>query len=245
MPLSPHAWLWLSLAACAWAAFALACRVLARNPRGTVDAGFFLLLARLYARLVHRLRVHGREHLPSSGPGPVGPLIVVANHTAGIDPVLVQASVPFEVRWMMALDMRIPALESFWRWTGVIGVKRDRGPDSGPADATGIRDALAHLKARGVLGVFPEGGIERPPGVLMPLLPGVGMLAGRGGVPVLPVIIRGTPFTRTAWGSLVRPSRSSVEFLPIVHVPARSDPAMVVRELERVMREALARPAPR
>ncbi len=33
---------------------------------------------------------------------------------------------------------------------------------------------------------------------------------------MLPVVIDGTPYTRTAWGSLVRPSRASVRFLPMI-----------------------------
>ena len=62
------AMLWLGIGVACWLAFALVCRVLARNPRGTVDAGLFLVAARVYARLVHRLRVKGRENVPPSGP---------------------------------------------------------------------------------------------------------------------------------------------------------------------------------
>jgi 1-acyl-sn-glycerol-3-phosphate acyltransferase len=235
-PLSPHALLWIGSGATCWLLFALACRRLLRNPRATLDAGLFLLLASLYVRLVHRRRVLGREHVPARGP-----LLVVSNHTAGIDPILIQSCVHFEVRWMMALDMQVPLLEPFWRWTGVIGVKRDAS--GAPSDATGVREALAHLKHAGVLGIFPEGGIERPPGRLRPFLTGVGLIAGRAGVPVLPVIIRGTPHTKTAWGSFLRPSRSVVEFLPVVRFPARSDPARVTRDLESMMSSALARAA--
>ena len=229
--------LWIVVGVSAWLAFAFACNRLVRNPRGTVDAGLFLMFAGVYVRLVHRLRVRGRENVPSGGP-----LIVVSNHTAGIDPLLIQVSLDFEVRWMMALDMQLPILETLWRWTRVIGVRRETeqaDPGGRRADATGIREALSHLKYNGVLGIFPEGGIERPPGKLRPFHPGVGVLAGRAGVPVLPVIIRGTPHTKTAWGSLLRPSRSVVEFLPVVKFPARSDPERVTRELEGIMRRAL------
>jgi len=229
--------LWLAVGVALWLAFALACRLLMRNPRGTVDAGFFMLLARVYASLVHRLRVRGREHVPASGP-----LIVVANHTAGIDPLLVQAAVvTLDVRWMMALDMQLPVFEAFWRWARVIGVRREQPEPGRPPDVTGIRDALGHLNHAGVLGIFPEGGIERPPGRLLPFLPGVGVLAARSGTPVLPVLITGTPRTKTAWGSLLRPSRSVVEFLPVVRFAPKSDPVRVTRELEAIFSIALKR----
>ncbi len=234
--MSTQAMVWMAVGLALWLAFAVACNLLKRNPRGTADAGLFLLIARVYARLVHRLRVRGRQNLPAT---PTGPLIVVSNHTAGIDPLLLQSSVNFEIRWMMALDMQIPAFAPLWRWAAVIGVRREQG--GGTSDATGIREALGHLKRGGVLGVFPEGGIERPPGRLLPFLPGVGMLAGRAGVPVLPVVIRGTPHTTTAWGSMFRRSRSVVEFLPVVRFPARSDPGQVTRDLEAIFATAMAR----
>lgn len=228
-----NAMVWAAGGVALWLAFAFACHRLQRNPRGTVDAGFLLFVGGVYARLVHRLRVRGLENVPAAGP-----LIVVSNHTAGIDPLLIQLALPFEVRWMMALDMQIAVIEPFWRWARVIGVKREQG--GGKPDATGIREAIAHLKHAGVLGIFPEGGIERPAGRLMPFLPGVGVLAGRAGVPILPVIIRGTPVTRSAWGSLYTPSRAVVEFLPVVKFPARSDPEQVARELQAVMARAMA-----
>lgn len=231
--------LWMAVGAGAWLAFALVCRLLMRNPRGTVDAGAFLLFARVYARLVHRLRVVGREHLPAV---PTGPLIVIANHTAGIDPLLVQAAVvTFEVRWMMALDMQIPAFEAIWRWARVIGVRREQAGDAKGPDLVGVRESLGHLRRGGVLGIFPEGAIERPPGRVMAFLPGVGVLAARSGAPVLPVLIRGTPHTKSAWGSLLRPSRSVVEFLPVVRFAPRSDPAQVTRDLEAILTGAMER----
>src|SRR5690606_28478224 len=96
-------WLLFTLAA-AWFLFALGARTLLNNPRAEPLAGLALVFIRLYARFFHALRVEGGEHVPRSlHPGP---LILVCNHTAGVDPLLVQAAVPFEIRWMMARDMQ-------------------------------------------------------------------------------------------------------------------------------------------
>lgn len=206
------------LLALLWLLWALIAHLLTRNPRREPAAGLTLAFLRCYARWFHRMRVAGREHIPTSlHPGP---LIVVCNHTAGVDPVLVQAAVPFEIRWMMARDMMPPALAGLWAFTGVIPVNR------AGADMTAARQALRYLAEGdphttrghpGVIGIYPEGGIERPARTILPFQPGVGLLIHKSKAPVLQVIIDGTPQTPTAWGSLFQRSTRAVSlrFLPV------------------------------
>jgi 1-acyl-sn-glycerol-3-phosphate acyltransferase len=152
---------------------------------------------------------------------------VVCNHTAGVDPLLVQSACPFEVRWMMALDMRVTALEWFWEWADIIFVDRTG------KDPVGARDALRHVREDGVLGVFPEGAIERPPRHILPFHPGAGMIIARTGAPVLPVIIEGTPQARAPWTSLRKSSYSKVTFGPIMRFDDRRySPAEVAQILQ-------------
>lgn len=217
-------------AACAaWLAWAAFVHTLARiTPRedeqGRPDlwAGLAMLVILIYVRVVQRLRVEGLEHVPRGRR--VGPLLVVANHSAGVDPLLIQAALPFEVRWMMARDMQHDALAWLWEFTGVIGVTRLDGPESAGggrrgSDATAAREAIRHLKAGGVVGVFPEGriiGRER----VGEFMPGAGLLVSRTGARVLQVVIDGTATSTTAWGSLLSPPppplrRARVRFLPL------------------------------
>ena len=211
----------------AWVVWAAFVHALARiTPREDDDgrpdlwAGLAMLFIVLYARLVQRLRVEGQEHAP---PGRrVGPLVVVANHTAGVDPLLIQAALPFEVRWMMARDMQHDALAWLWEFTGVIGVTRLDAAEGGAAvsggrrgsDSTAAREAIRHLQAGGVIGVFPEGRIIGR-GRVGEFLPGVGLLVSRTGARVLQAVIDGTAETGSAWGSLVLPGRARVRFLPL------------------------------
>ena len=62
-----------------------------------------------YCRLVHRLKITGRENIPKDLSGP---LVVISNHTGGLDPVFLQLGIqrPW-IRWMMADDMRMPLLD--------------------------------------------------------------------------------------------------------------------------------------
>lgn len=199
---------WIVLGALLWLLWARLAWLLWHNPReGSVAAGLLWWFERAYVPLMHRPTYLGLEHRPiSKRPGP---LIIIANHTAGVDPLLIQSVCRFEIRWVMALDMRHPAGEFFWDWSEIIFVDRS-GKDAG-----GLREAIRHVQGGGVLGLFPEGGIARPHGTLKTFQPGVGLIIKKTRAPVLPVIIRDTPSTETAWGSLVRRSRARVEFLPI------------------------------
>lgn len=194
-----------------WALFVPVAHLLLRNPRGDVASGFAWWGIRLYARVVHGLRIEGRVNAPRQ-PRPAGrPIIVAANHTAGIDPLLISAAVPIFVRFVMASDMRLPALAPLWEFAEVIFV--DRG---GRTEIAGMRQAIAHLKSGGTLGLFPEGRLARTPGALHPFMPGLGVLVAKTDALVLPVVITGTPLRDSAWASLWSPSRSRVRIMPMV-----------------------------
>lgn len=187
---------WLALVA-----LGLAARV---GPRDDLMTALAWRLCRVYCRIVHRLEVEGAEHVPSAiHPGP---LIVVANHTAGIDPLAIQASCPFFIRWLMAQRMMLPRYQWVWEWAGII-------PVSGSGrELSSARNAMRALEGGDVIGIFPEGGIERPACTLLPFIAGVGLIIAKTKAPVLPVIVRGAPDTPTAWGSLFRFSRTRVTF---------------------------------
>jgi 1-acyl-sn-glycerol-3-phosphate acyltransferase len=216
---------WLSIAIATWLVFAAACRILAAtSPRpGDMAAGFAHRVIKLYVNIVHPTTVVGACHIPRES----GPLIVVCNHTAGLDPALVQARCGFFIRWMMAKDMMLPQYREFWEWAEIIAVDRGARSDTGSA-----REAIRHLKNGGVLGVFPEGGIERPPGVLKPFMPGIGLIAARTNAPVLPVFIRDTPVVPQAWDSLWTPSHPSVTFGKVLSFPPGVSASEVTREIQ-------------
>jgi 1-acyl-sn-glycerol-3-phosphate acyltransferase len=178
------------------------------NPRGDFETGVAHFFGRRYIEIVHAVRIRGRQHVPNERHP--GPLIIIANHTAGVDPVLVQAHLPFFVRWMMAADMRAPVLEWFWAWWRIIFVDRETG------DGQSVREAMKELKSGGVIGIFPEGALERPPRQILPFQEGVGLLIRRSRARVLPVVIDGAPQYDPAWASLWHTSQSIVRFYPVI-----------------------------
>jgi 1-acyl-sn-glycerol-3-phosphate acyltransferase len=237
--------LWVLGALAVLVVLGMLARWLEDNPRGDAPAGLAMLVMRLYSLIFHRLRIIGRDNVPRPEPGShdPGPLIVVANHTAGVDPILIQSALDFEVRFMMARDMQAPSLRSLWEFTGVIGVNREG------ADAKAAREAIRWLREGGrdgkggVVGIFPEGGIERPPHRILPFAPGIGLLVHKSGARVLPVIIDGTPHTPTAWGSLyTRPPsgrRATLTFLPAIdYTQTKLKAAEIAADLRRKFIEA-------
>jgi len=182
------------------------------NPRGDFETGMTMVTGKLYAKTVHALRVRGKKKLAGLGPeiGNSEPLILICNHTAGLDPVLVQTSCPFFIRWLMAQDMRVPALEWYWKFWEIIFIDRNR------RDSGGLRTALRHLRQGGVVGIFPEGALERPPRQLMPFQPGAGLLIKKSGARVLTITIEDTPQYDPAWASLWHMSRSRIHFREVI-----------------------------
>lgn len=219
----------------AWLAFIFVVRFvampwLALRCGGDPMRGFAATGLRLYCRLFHRARYTGLDELRAEiAPGP---LIVVANHGAGLDPVLIQCGCRFHLRWMMSRDMMVPALDWFWKCERIIAVDFDSG------DSASVREAMRHVREGGVLGVFPEGGIARPPGRIQRFLPGIGLIVARTEAPVLLCWIGGTPQAETAYGSFIARSRSRVEFVDLIRYPKGTRPSFIVDDLRRRLHEA-------
>ncbi len=185
----------------------------------------------LLARLFHRVRYEGWESVPREI-GREG-LLLAANHTAATDPVFAQLAIGSAIRWMMDRDQMRWPLRWYWRSLRVIPV------EFGPGDSSAFREALGHLRAGGVLGVFPEGGIERPPGEIRPFLAGVGALVARSRSPVLLLWIHGAPPHAGILRSLFTPSRTIVRVVGLYRFEGAA--GRDVRGISEHLRSELAR----
>jgi 1-acyl-sn-glycerol-3-phosphate acyltransferase len=156
-----------------------------------------------YCALWHQLRTEGYAPLPEAGPA-----ILIANHTCGIDHVLLQAASRRLLGFMIAREYyESPWLRGICSYIGCIPVNRDG------RDLAAIRAALRALGEGRVLPIFPEGRIVPASGRrLGEMRPGSAYLAIRAGVPVVPAYIIGTPTTDEILESLATPSRARVVF---------------------------------
>lgn len=218
---------WLVVVAVGWLVVVPA---LSRGPARDPVFGALWQAVRVYCGVWHRARFVGSEILPDSDDGHRG-LVVVANHTGAVDPLLIQAGCRFMIRWMMAEDMMAPSLDWLWRLYPAIGVARD-GTDSAP-----LREAIRYVKDGGTVGIFPEGRITIPPREIRPFLPGVGLLVNRTKAPVLLVWVSGTPDTNKLGEALSSRSHSRVVYIELVEYEGKHSASDISEDLRRRVAE--------
>lgn len=188
------------------------------------------LLIRLLAYLigyplfhtVMKIKIVGRENLPPKGE----PLILICNHFSWFELPLLVGRLPY----------KIVVLGSAEVWQHPVGKWLARAFDGipiqrGQVDREPLKQALAVLADGGVLGIFPEGGIDpalrpltdaginvagitgqtsRIPGVLISARPGAAYLAVKSGARVLPTAVVGAEYL---WQNLRRWRRTPVTLL--------------------------------
>ena len=124
-------------------------------------------------------RIDGLENLPAAGAG-----IIMINHIAFIDPIVVLGNLPRNIVPMAKVEVaRVPIWGIFPGLWGVIPVHR------GELDREAIRRALAVLAAGEIILVAPEGHRGT---ALQPAKEGVTYLALKSGAPIIPVVVEGT-----------------------------------------------------
>ncbi|OGO78760.1 MAG: hypothetical protein A2Y23_13035 [Clostridiales bacterium GWB2_37_7] len=127
--------------------------------------------------LFYNIKVEGIENLPSTGP-----MVICANHTSAIDPIILAISIPYRIYSMAKSELfKNRFFGLFLKNIGVFPVKR------GEADIKSIKTSLKLLKENKIMGIFPEGTRNKTGEIKAE--PGVAMIAVRAQVPVLPVAI--------------------------------------------------------
>jgi len=151
-----------------------------KYPRRYLAREFARKLGKIVLPIAFSLNIRGKEHFPKRGP-----LLVVGNHTAIMESVMLYTLTPWQIEMLGSIDIpheRLTDLVS--RFIGYIPIRRGR------MERESMEQALDVLRQDGVIGIFPEGGIWEAGG--MTAQPGVAWLSYRSGAPVLPIGFSGT-----------------------------------------------------
>jgi 1-acyl-sn-glycerol-3-phosphate acyltransferase len=184
-------------------------------PRKRIARGVLRLLGRLVLPAAFRIDIVGQDNFPMRGP-----LLVVGNHVAVMEAVLMTVFTPWQVELLGARDIPHERVtEIAIRLYGFIPLHR------GHMDRPALTKAVEVLEQGGVIGIFPEGGIWDAGA--MRAQTGVAWLSYRANTPVLPIGFSGT---LGALGAAFRLQRPALQMRIGQPIPAASPPAGQARK---------------
>ncbi|QDP40477.1 lysophospholipid acyltransferase family protein [Radiobacillus deserti] len=138
------------------------------------------LLVGIYLRIIYRIQVVGKEHVPKSGP-----VIICSNHISNWDPPLVGVTCPRPIHFMAKEELfRNRFIGGLLKRLQAFPIKR------GMKDRNALRQGLDILKDGKTLGLFPEGTRSKT-GEIGEGLAGAGFFASRSSATVIPCAIIG------------------------------------------------------
>ena len=200
-----------------------------------VSVGYWLtkFILTPFLRLLYRVRVEGREHIP-----PRGSAILASNHISFCDSFFLPLVVPRRVTYVAKAEYFDNwKVAWFFKANGHIPLRRGEG-----ADWKRALDAAAEvLGAGGLFGIYPEG-TRSTDGRLYRGHTGVAMLAVRTGAPVVPIGFAGTDKAQPVGAKMMRPFKTvTIRIGPPIDFGAATDEPQGQRVLramtDRVMKE--------
>jgi len=135
----------------------------------------------LVFNLLYRTEVAGLEHIPETGP-----FILASNHASYLDPPIIGSYLPRELHYFARKTLFKGHFGRLISDLNSIPIDRDGG-----SDLQAFRAVFNALKQGGGILIFPEG-TRTHDGQLAHVKSGLGMLACRAQVPVIPARIFGS-----------------------------------------------------
>ena len=159
------------------------------------------LLSAIILKILFRFKAKGLEHIPKRGG-----FILASNHVSYLDPIAVGVACPRKLNYMAKEELFCnPLFSRLLSRIGVFPVKRDS------ADLSALKEAMRRVRIGGALVLFPEGS-RRFDGTSHEPYSGIGFLAAKLNVPVIPAFVKGTEKALPAGAKFIRLTNISVCF---------------------------------
>lgn len=148
------------------------------------------------------LKVYGKENIPKQGG-----FLLASNHVSNLDPfALGVAIMPRDLNYMAKYEL---FKKPFFSWllykVHAFPLKREA------ADLSAIKEAMHRVKSGGGLLLFPEGTRAADGSVREPQA-GIGFLAAKLDVPIIPAFVKGTYDALPKGAKFIRPKKISIYF---------------------------------
>ncbi|MDQ3106621.1 MAG: 1-acyl-sn-glycerol-3-phosphate acyltransferase [Actinomycetota bacterium] len=180
----------------------------------------------IFCRLVWRVTIDGREHIPATGPFILSPV-----HRSNIDTPLVATCSRRRVHYMGKQEMwKFKISAAFFTAMGGIPVNR------GATDRDAMRKSIEVLQAGEPLVIFPEGTRRSGP-VVEEIFEGAAYVSTKTGAPIIPVGIGGSEPAMPKGAKFIKPVKCHL----IIGPPLHPEPGEVGKAPRRAVRELNAR----
>lgn len=198
---------------------------------GFLNSCFFFVLKAIgvfILKIFYHTQVELREKIPMKGP-----LIVAANHFSYMDPTVLQSMFPRRIFFMMTELYYEGRGKWLFKLLHCICVKEEG------SNISALKGGMEVLKQNGVLGIFPEGGVSRE-GRLQEGNPGIGFLAIKSSVPVIPAFISGTYEALPKGAKIPKISRIKVIFgkpMTFKHINEKATKEGIIEVTRQIMEQ--------
>ncbi len=212
--------------------------VLYRRTRYTVSQVPLYLLNYFLNRVVWRTTVSGPLPIPIDQGA-----IIASNHRVGIDPLFIAMTTPRPVHWMVAR-------EYCELWTVGWGFRILQAIPTNRAgiDTAATRMAIRLAQQGELVGILPEGRINKSEDLLLPGRPGAALIALKARAAIVPCYISGARMRESPFSSFFMRARVHVEVGPPMDLSPwydRVDDRQAHEEITRLVLKEIARLAGR
>ena len=193
------------------------------------------IVAGPFLHTIWRPKVTGGEHVPASGGA-----ILAANHLSMLDsvflPLMLDRPVTFSAKAEYFTASGPAARLWAWYLKSTNQLRMDREGPRAAQDT--LEAALVLLREGNLFGIYPEG-TRSPDGRLYRGRPGVGWLALKSGLPVLPVAMIGTRRVLPPGHAVPRPGRVEIRIGAPLKFPAEVTAAPPGKARRRIAEQVI------
>jgi len=201
------------------------------DPAGNAPGRWLQLTTwRVLMKLILHFEISGVEYIPAAGPA-----VIIINHIAFLDPIVVFGGVSRRVVPMAKAEAYdFPIWGLFMKVYGTIPVHR------GEADMNAIKQALRMLKAGHIVLVAPEG-TRSLTYQMQPAKDGATLLALKSGAPIIPIGVTGTHQVKRHWQKFKRAPVHLAVGEPFYIQPPAANGRLARQEISAVTQEIMCR----